>query len=297
MPTRVTTLTSLAMIAFASNSILCREALGSIAVDAASFTAIRIASGALALYLLTALRRSADRRPRGGSWLSALALVGYAVAFSFAYLRLAAGVGALVLFGCVQATMIGAGIRRGERLAPSQWVGLAIAIAGLIFLTAPGGAAPDPLGVALMAIAGIAWGIYSLRGRGASDPLGATADNFLRGVPLALAPLALVLLVPGALPALRLETRGVLLAVASGALASGVGYAIWYAALRDLPATRAAVVQLVVPVLAAVAGVLLLGETATSRLLIGGAAIVAGLAITLRGRTRPSRGPGGAARG
>jgi len=267
---------ALALVGFAGNSLLCRLALRGGEIDAASFTGVRLATGALALVLLAG--RSAFRR---GSWLSALALFVYAAPFSFAYLRLGAGVGSFILFASVQATMLGTAIAVGERPSPRVWLGLVIAVAGLVALTLPGAAAPDPLGSALMIVAGIAWGIYSLRGRGGADPLAATAGNFARSLPLA------ALLVAGALLAqapLSATPRGLALAAASGALASGVGYSLWYAALRVLRATTAAVLQLVVPVLAAGGAVVLLAEPVTGRLLLSGAAITGGVALALTRR-------------
>lgn len=233
---------------------------------------MRLASGALVLALLAG-RGFAGR----GSWASGLALFAYAAPFSFAYLRLGAGTGALILFGAVQATMLGTAIASGERPGPRVWAGLVIAVAGLGALTLPGASAPDPLGSLLMLVAGIAWGIYSLRGRGAADPLATTADNFVRTVPAA-ALLALT-------GALRASPRGLALAVASGALTSGVGYSLWYTALRAITATTAAVVQLLVPVLAAAGGIVLLGERLSLRLALAGAAILGGVGLALgRGR-------------
>ena len=270
-------LTGAALIAFAANSLLCRAALGPGVIDAGSFTAVRLGSGAVVLALL-ARPRSADRA--GGSWASAAALFAYAIAFSFAYRLIPAGSGALILFGSVQATMIGRELGRGGRPHRREWLGLAVALAGLLALTRPGLHAPDPRGAALMAVAGVAWGAYSLRGRGATRPLAATADNFTRSVPLAILPLLLPL------APLRLSVAGVLLAVVSGAIASGLGYVAWYAALRELSASRAAIVQLAVPPLAALGGVLFLGETLEARLLLGGAAILGGIAIALTTPTR-----------
>ncbi len=279
MPTasRTIVLTVLALLGFAANSVLCRRALASGAIDAASFTAVRLAAGALALATLVALRgRRAAPRAGGASWRSALALFGYAAAFSLAYRLLSAGTGALILFGCVQATMIGHGLARGERLRPSQWTGVAIALGGLVALTAPGAAAPAPAGAALMALAGVAWGVYSIRGRGTADPLAATAGNFARTLPFAAA-----MLLAGA-QRLRLGADGAVLAIVSGALASGVAYSLWYAALRGLTAARAAVVQLCVPVLAAAGGAVTMGEPIGGRTLGAGGAILLGTALVLR---------------
>jgi len=263
--------TVLAMVAFAANSVLCRMALGSGSIDAASFTAIRMLSGAIALAVLVALRRGARLR---GTWSGAVALLLYALPFSFAYLDLATGTGALLLFGCVQGTMVLVALRRGERLRARQWAGLFVAFAGLVILVFPGLDAPSPLGAGLMASAGIAWGVYSLLGRGQTDPLGHTAGNFLRAAPLAG-------LAPVAARGLDLSTNGVILAVASGALASGVGYAIWYRALQGLTRTQGSVVQLSVPVIAAVAGILLLGEAWDRRLWMSGLLVLGGLAAVL----------------
>ena len=274
-PAAVLALCTAALIGFAANSLLCRAALGARSIDAASFTAIRIASGALVLLLLAG--RAA---PRTGSWPSAAALFAYAAAFSFAYLRLTAATGALILFALVQATMIGVGIWRGERPRALEWLGLALAAGGLVALTLPGLAAPDPLGAALMAAAGVAWGIYSLRGRGAANPLAVTADNFARAVPFAALLLVAIPLAGG-----RITTRGALLAATSGALASGIGYSLWYAALPHLRATRAAIVQLSVPVLAALGAVVTLGESISLRLAAATAAILGGVLIAMLARS------------
>jgi drug/metabolite transporter (DMT)-like permease len=267
-------LTALAMLAFAANSLLCRGALRTDAIDAASFTLVRLASGALVLSLLVRLRSAKANAPRNVR--SAIALFVYAIGFSIAYLKLSAGTGALVLFGCVQTTMIAAGIRAGERPRLSVWVALAVAFAGLVGLTFPGLDAPHPVAALLMAIAGVAWGIYSLRGRGAPDPLAATAINFVWAVPLGLVTFAI-----GIAFAPHATTRGLLLAAASGGIASGVGYSIWYTALRGLNATRAAVVQLSVPLIAAVGGAAMLGEAPTARLVVSGIAILGGVAFVL----------------
>ena len=264
------------MTAFAANSVLCRLALGSGAVDAASFTSVRIASGAAALLLIS--RLTAGQGRIAGSWASAAMLFLYAVAFSFAYRSLPAGTGALILFGSVQATMILAGLRAGERPRAAEWVGLAVALAGLVYLVLPGVAAPSLVGSLLMALAGVAWGVYSLRGRGATDALSATTGNFLRAVPLTLLASALGFL---AQERTHASAQGVAWAVASGAVASGVGYVIWYAALRGLSATRAATVQLTVPVIAALGGVVFLAEEITLRLGIAAVLILGGVALAV----------------
>jgi drug/metabolite transporter (DMT)-like permease len=276
---RTAALTAAALTGFAANSLLCRAALASDAIDAATFAAVRLLAGAgTLLALVRALGpRSSARAPedREGSWASALALFAYAAAFSLAYVRIAAGAGALLLFGAVQVTMLAGAVRGGDRLRATQWVGTVVAMAGVVALVRPGLAAPDPLGAALMLLAGVAWGLYSLRARGVRDPLRATAANFARAVPPAL------LLVLAAAPFLRANGRGVLLAALSGALASGVGYTLWYAALPALGSARASVVQLAVPLLAAVGGVMLLGEALTGRLLLAAAAIVGGIALAV----------------
>lgn len=283
---RVVLATVAALVAFAANSLLCRAALGGQAADAASFTLVRLASGAAVLLLLC---RGAGGA-RGGSWPSAAALFAYAAGFSFAYLSLSAGVGALLLFGAVQVTMVGWGIARGERPTPSVWAGLVLALGGLVYLSLRGARVPSPGGTALMLAAGAAWGIYSLRGRRSGPPLLATADNFRRAAPMAAA-LWVVLVLAGRF---HLSGVGAMLAVASGAITSGLGYVAWYAALPHLSAARAAVLQLSVPVIAAAGGVLLLGELLTARLVIAGTAILLGIALATRrarsaAATRPAR--------
>lgn len=274
--TRLVLLTALTLCCFAANSILCREALAGRTIDAPSFTALRLASGAVALGLLARLLGGA--RPRG-SVGSALALFAYALCFSVAYLRIEAGAGALILFAAVQLSMVGGGLLRGERPTALEWLGIAIALAGLVGLTWRGLGAPDARGSALMVVAGVAWGVYSLRGRGASAPLALTAGNFALSLPLALGAGAYALIGSG----IRMEARGLVLAILSGAFTTGFGYVIWYSVLPSLGATRAAVLQLSVPVLAAAAGVLLLGERLDARLLLAGGAILAGIAIALAG--------------
>jgi drug/metabolite transporter (DMT)-like permease len=277
---RTFVLTSMAMVAFAGNSLLCRSALKATAIDAGSFTTIRLVSGALTLWLVARTRGDA---PGAGNWPSAFALFAYAAGFSFAYLSLTAATGALLLFGAVQATMIGYGIWKGERLRRLQLVGLALAIGGLVVLLMPGLSAPPLLGSALMLGAGVAWGIYSLRGRGAGDPTRVTAGNFLRAAPIAAA-LSIVML-----SEVSLDNAGVWYAVASGALASGIGYAIWYTALPALKATSAATVQLSVPVIAAVGGIVLLGEPLTLRLVLASVAILGGIALVIVKKEQQAR--------
>jgi drug/metabolite transporter (DMT)-like permease len=282
---RLALLTMLGLLAFAGNSLLCRLALRGGGIDAASFTAVRLGSGALALALLDALRR---QRVRGtgdgdvvkrGDWISAFALFAYAAAFSFAYLGLTAATGALLLFGAVQLTMLGRAFAIGERLHARQWLGLIGASAGLLVLLLPGLQAPPAPNAALMLAAGVAWGVYSLRGRGSRDPLGTTAGNFLRTLPLAAALLAL------GWSRAHFDTRGLLAALASGALASGVGYALWYAALPSLRASSAGIVQLSVPVIAALGGIVLLAEPVGWRFALAAALTLGGVAlVTLKVR-------------
>jgi len=275
---RVFILTLLAMIAFAGNSLLCRLALKRTTIDAASFTFIRILSGAVALWIIVIISKGTWRK--AGSWASALALFAYAAAFSFAYISLSAGTGALLLFGAVQATMILWGLRTGERLRTRQWIGLALAVGGLVALLFPGLSAPPINGALLMICAGIAWGIYSLRGKGAGDPATATAGNFLRAVVLATG-LSMALL-----PWLKLDRGGIGYAIFSGAIASGVGYVIWYSALPELQAASAATVQLSVPVLAATGGILFLGEPITLRFLLASLALLGGIALVVAKNTQ-----------
>ncbi|WP_454255257.1 DMT family transporter [Pseudomonas sp. Marseille-Q8238] len=269
---RIVVFTTLAMLAFAGNSVLCRVALRDSQLDPASFTAIRLASGALVLCLLVLLRGKGQLQ---GNWRSALALFGYAAGFSFAYVDLDAGTGALILFGAVQASMIGYGWLQGERLRPLQILGLLLAIGGLLFLLLPGAHAPQPKAAAMMVLAGVAWAFYSLLGRGSTDPLAATAGNFLRSLP-ALLPLAALYYAH-----LSWDGLGALYAMLSGALASGIGYAIWYAALPHLKAMQAASVQLSVPIIAAIAGSLLLGEQLSLQLLTASVAVLGGIALIL----------------
>ena len=276
-------LTVLAMLAFAGNSLLCRFALQETAIDAASFTSLRLLSGAVSLWLIVYLRGGG--LVVSGSWASALALFAYAAAFSFAYISLPAAAGALLLFGAVQATMIGYGLWSGEHMSPRQWVGLVMALLGLVGLLSPGLSAPPLSGALLMLGAGVAWGVYSLRGRGGGDATAVTAGNFVRAVPMALA----LSLLAG--PVLSVDVEGAWYAVVSGALASGVGYALWYRALPGLRPVSAATVQLSVPVIAALGGVVLLGEAPGVRLVLASLAILGGIALVI-----VSRRPAGAAK-
>jgi drug/metabolite transporter (DMT)-like permease len=273
-------LTLLALVAFASNSLLTRLALGSHQLDAATFTALRLASGAAMLAALVLARSRSWTALRGAGVAGPIALFVYAAPFSFAYLRIGAAVGALVLFGVVQLTMIGYGISRGERPTPAMWLGLVLAAGGLLALTLPAVARPDPLGVALMAVAGVAWAVYTVVGRGTTDPLAANARSFVWSTPLA------VLLVAIARGPVQTTARGIVLALLSGAVTSGLGYAIWYRALPRLTVTQAAVAQLSVPVIAAVGAALTLGEKLSARLILAGLAVLTGVGLVLGARSR-----------
>jgi drug/metabolite transporter (DMT)-like permease len=277
---RTAAFASLAMVAFAGNSLLCRAALGLQAIDAASFTTLRLLAGAVVLLLLARVLPVARAAPAPRDWIAALVLFGYAIAFSFAYTLLTAGIGALILFGTTQVTMFAAGLRAGERFRPLAWCGLAFAVAGVAWLVAPGVSAPDPLGAVLMVVAGIGWGTYSLRGRRLGDPVRMNADSFLRSLPLAVLTSALLVGIRHVTP------EGAALAIASGALTSGIGYIVWYAALQGLTATRAAVIQLSVPVIAALGGVLFLLEPVSLRLVLSSIAVLGGIGLTLTRRAR-----------
>lgn len=270
---RIISLTTLAMIAFAGNSLLCRQALKHTAIDPASFTAIRLVSGALVLWLLVRMKKTTAAGE--GSWAGAFALFAYAAGFSFAYISLSAASGALLLFGAVQATMISYGIWSGERLHLLQSFGVVLAFAGLVGMLLPGLSAPPMLGALLMIGAGISWGVYSLLGKGAGDPTRVTAGNFLRAVPITLV-LSLLMV-----EFTSVDVAGVFYAIASGAFASGLGYAIWYTVLPVLKNTSAASVQLSVPVIAALGGIVFLGEPLTLRLVLASVAILGGIALVI----------------
>ncbi|MFT3806503.1 DMT family transporter [Arenimonas sp.] len=278
IPLRIQLATLAAMIAFAANSLLCRLALRETPIDPASFTGIRLAAGALALWLLM---RPWRRPAIGGSWRTAFALFAYAAAFSYAYRHLSAGTGALLLFGAVQLTMFAGAWRGGERISRAQATGVMVAFIGLLALVLPGIDAPPVSGALLMTLAGIAWGMYSLWGRGVPDPMSATAGNFLRCLPI------VVVLCAATASSANYDATGATYAIVSGAIASGVGYAIWYTALRGLSASQAASVQLSVPVIAAIGGVALLGETPSWRLALAGLAVLGGIALALR-RSAPA---------
>jgi drug/metabolite transporter (DMT)-like permease len=280
---RNVSLTLLALIAFAANSVLCRLALGTLRIDAASFTSVRLVSGALTLLLILALRPGTEpliRRVTAGSWRGASYLLLYAACFSFAYVQLDTATGALLLFGSVQLTMIIVSLLRGERLAWLEWLGLWIAIGGFLFLIIPGLTAPTRLGFILMVISGIAWGFYTLNGRGSRRPLADTAGNFIRA-----APFTLLLYLPFT-DSILISSAGFWLAVASGALASGIGYTLWYTVLPTLTGIAASVLQLSVPVLAALGGVVIVSEVLTIHLLLATLMLLGGIAVFLAGRAK-----------
>ena len=266
-------LTALTLVAFAANSLLCRMALGGDLIDPGSFMAIRLVSGTVALIPISRrLGEKIKQRPTKGSWMSGFALFAYAAAFSWAYVSLNTGMGALILFGSVQVTMIAAALFSGERLESAQWIGLAAAIGGLVYLVLPGISAPDPLGALLMCISGIAWGVYSIRGKGTLAPIAMTAGNFLRSTPMAIITFTL------AFSGTHWKPQGILLALISGVLTSGLGYVLWYKVLPSLTMTQASVLQLLVPVLAAFAGVAFLSEQPSARLITSSVMILGGVA-------------------
>jgi len=270
--------TTLALIAFAFNSILCRLALGSETIDATSFTAVRLVSGAGTLSIISLILSQKKTVLKRGSWISAFFLFGYAICFSFAYLRLTTATGALLLFGSVQLTMICVALVRGERPQPLEWIGLLLAFVGLIYLVFPGLSAPPLEYSGLMMCAGTAWGFYTLRGKGSENPLADTTGNFLRSLPM-----MLLVSIPF-LSDLKLSTNGLIFAVLSGAIASGVGYSVWYAVLKHHTATRAAILQLVVPALAAIGGVIFLAESLTFRLVLASGLILGGIGLAIVGK-------------
>ncbi|WP_434701928.1 DMT family transporter [Pseudomonas sp. D1-36] len=266
-------MTCFALFAFAANSLLCRLALKHTDIDAASFSVVRLVSGALVLGLMCLMRRSSTQTK--GSWKGAAALFVYVFAFSFAYRHLETGTGALLLFGAVQLSMVLFGLFKGERMHTRAIVGFVLAMAGLVSLLLPGAAAPDPASALTMLLSGLAWGIYSLLGKTVADPLATTTGNFLRSIPL-----VLVASLPF-LSTLRWDALGMFYAVLSGALASGVGYAVWYVAVRHLAAFQAATVQLSVPILASLAGIVFLGESLSVRMVLASVAVLGGVALVL----------------
>lgn len=281
---KIVLLTILAMVAFAGNSVLNRVALAEGEADALTYTGVRLASGALMLVLILAWRGNIPRWGRlGGSNSGAFALFLYAIAFSYAYLELAAGTGALLLFAAVQLGMLGWAVRQGDRPGGLEWAGFGMAILFLVVLLMPGLTAPDPFGATLMILAGLAWAVYTLLGRGSSRPLVDTGGNFLRCLPI-----ALLLILPGLL-AQTTSLAGWLYAIASGALASGLGYAIWYSVLPALERSTAAYVQLTVPAIAAAGGVLFIAEPLTLRLTLCSIGILGGVGLALWGADQRRR--------
>jgi drug/metabolite transporter (DMT)-like permease len=280
---RTLSLTMVAMTSFAANSLLARLALREGEIDAGSFAAVRIFAGTAMLALIVTCRQEGISAIRNnGSLCSALALCGYAITFSFAYLSLEAGTGALIIFGAVQITMFAAGIVRGERPQLLEWLGLCLAFGGLVYLVSPGLTAPSPIGVASMAASGAAWGCYSLAAKRIRAPIAATAGNFARATPIAAVTLSVIW---ATLPT-HASWIGLGLAAISGALTSGLGYVVWYVALQGLRTSRAAIVQLTVPVVSAGAGVLLLGEQMTWRLVLASLSVLGGVVLALLGKTR-----------
>jgi len=277
---RVASLTILALIAFAGNSVLCRLALADGSIDAASFSTVRLVSGAIALLLILHATSRGKRPASYGSWMSAAMLFTYAVCFSFAYVSLDTGIGALILFGMVQTTMVAGALWAGDRPSVPEWVGWLLAVSGFVYLVSPGLTAPSPFGSVLMGIAGIGWGIYSLRGRNEPFALAGTTYNFVRSVPLVIVVSAMTL------KDVHLSANGILLATMSGAITSGVGYSIWYTVLRSISSMQAAMVQLSVPVLAAAGGILFLAESVSLRLIISGLLILGGIFLAIFGKAK-----------
>jgi drug/metabolite transporter (DMT)-like permease len=279
-------LTVLALIAFAANSVLCRLALGGEAIDASSFTAIRLLSGAITLFIILSIKGSIkESNKRGnkgasskGSWTASFALFIYAIAFSYAYLSVDTGTGALILFGSVQITMIMLSLIAGTRLHLIEWSGVMLAFSGFIYLILPNITTPSMNGFILMTVSGISWGIYTLKGRGSKNPLMDTSYNFLRTIPL------VAILVVLTLHYMHYSVEGVILALVSGAITSGVGYTIWYIALGGLSSTQAAVIQLSVPVIAAIGGVLFVSEEITMRLIVSATVVLTGILMVILGK-------------
>ena len=274
---KIALLTVLALVSFAANSVLCRLAMGAGIIDATSFTLMRMLAGIVVLWLLVTASKQDNSVSTAGSWRGAISLFIYAIAFSFAYLSLDTGTGALILFGSVQLTMLGVTLLSGQRLHLIEWSGLAIAVGGFVYLMLPGASAPSTYGFLLMVAAGIAWAVYTLSGRGSAAPLRDTYSNFVRTAPMLL-PLVGIALIDG-----EYSLKGIMYAVLSGALASGVGYALWYGALRGLTGLQAGVLQLLVPVIAAFGGVVLASESLTERLVLAALLILGGILAVVAG--------------
>lgn len=279
---KIILLTTLALVSFAFNSILCRLALGQEMIDATSFTTIRLVSGAITLLIISLVFNQKQAELKRGNWLSAFFLFAYAICFSFAYLKLTTATGALILFGSVQLTMICVALIKGERPQVLEWIGLLLAFGGLVYLVFPGLSAPPIVSSMLMISAGIAWGFYTLRGKGSENPLADTTGNFIRTVPM-----ILLLAIPF-LSQIHLSNKGIILAILSGAIASGIGYSVWYAVLKHHTSTRAAILQLAVPALAALGGVIFLAESLSMRLILASCLILGGIALAITGKSQYS---------
>ena len=278
VPVKIILCTSLALLAFAGNSIPCRLALGDNAIDAASFTSIRLLSGIIVLAIIIKLSKNDRALLSKGSWGASSMLFLYAATFSFAYISLETGIGALILFGSVQITMILASLISGNKLHYSEWIGVLLAFSGFVYLIMPGLTTPSLMGFMLMTVAGISWGIYTLMGRESKNPLNDTAHNFLRTLPF------VAVLIAVSFQDAKLSQEGILLAALSGGIASGIGYTVWYIALGEISTTQAAVVQLLVPVIAAVGGVLFANELISLRLVLSSAMILGGIMAVVMGR-------------
>ncbi len=277
---KISTLTAFALIAFAANSVLCRLALGEKAIDAASFTNIRLFSGAIVLLLILKLSSNQSQKSSKGNWLSGLMLFLYAVTFSYAYITLDTGTGALILFGSVQITIILISIISGHRLTIYEWLGVTIAFSGFVYLILPGVSSPSLIGFSLMTVAGIAWGIYTLKGKESKNPLADTTFNFLRTIPF------LMLLFVFTLQSSSYTIKGIILAIISGGITSGIGYTIWYMAIDGLTKIQTAVVQLLVPIIAAFGGVIFVAEKITVRLTLASFLVLGGILIVVLGRKK-----------
>ena len=270
--------TVFALVAFAANSVLCRLALGEETIDASSFTAIRLLSGAIVLLVILQFSGNKNNSSTKGSWLATIMLFVYAASFSFAYITLDTGTGALILFGAVQITMILLSLICGNKLHVTEWVGVTIAFIGFVYLVLPGVSTPSVIGFSLMTIAGVAWGIYTLKGRGSVNPLTDTAYNFARSIPL------VIVLAVMSYQTAHISSKGILLAILSGGIASGIGYTIWYFALGGLSTSQAAVVQLSVPVIAALGGVIFVSEKISLRLTLSALLILGGILLVVLGK-------------
>lgn len=272
------TLTCLALIALSANSVLCRLALENDAIDASSFTVLRLLSGAIVLLIIISTTRNTAVTSSRGSWSASFMLFLYAITFSYAYISLDTGTGALILFGSVHITMILLSHISGTRLHITEWFGVIIAFAGFIYLILPGITTPSFIGFLLMTVAGIAWGIYTLKGHGSKSPLMDTAYNFFRTIPF------VVLLAISTFNNINYTSEGILLALLSGGITSGIGYTIWYIVLGGLSSTQAAALQLTIPVIAAIGGVIFVSEAITFRLIISATMVLGGILIVVLGK-------------